>query len=42
MHGALGVGLGDGTSGGVPKDGGKVRLFIKSTSESDEKIVSEL
>ena len=38
-RGALGVGLGDGTSGGVRKDGGEVRSLIESVSESDRKIV---
>ena len=31
--GALGVGPGDGTSGGVPEDGCKVRLLTESVSE---------
>ena len=40
--GALGVGPRDGTSRGVPKDGGEVRLLTESVSESDQKIVLEL
>ena len=42
MRRASEVGLGDGTSGGVPKDGGKVRLLTESVSELDQKIVLEL
>ena len=38
-RGALGVGTRDRTSGGVPKDGGEVRLLTESMSESDQKIV---
>ena len=41
-HGALRVDPGDGTSGGVPKDGDEVRLLIESVSESDRHIVLEL
>ena len=40
--GALGVGLGDGTRGGVPKDGYEVRFLSESVSELDHKIVIEL
>ena len=38
----MGVDPRDGTSGGVTKDGGEVRLLIDSVSESDQKIVLEL
>ena len=39
VRGALGVSLGDGTSGEVSKDGGEVRLLTESVSELDRKIV---
>ena len=42
MRRALGVSPGDGTSGGVPKDGGEVRSLIESVSEANQKIVLEL
>ena len=38
-RGALGVGPGDGTSRGVPKDGGEVRSLTESVRESYRKIV---
>ena len=38
-HKALGVGQGDETSGGVPKDGGEVRSLTESVRGSDRKIV---
>ena len=34
--------MGDGTSGGVPKGGGEVRLLTESVSELDRKIMLEL
>ena len=37
--GALGVGPGDKTSGGAPKDGIKGRSLVESESESDLKIL---
>ena len=37
-RGVMGVGSGDRTSGGVPKNGSKVRSLTKSVSESNQKI----